>query len=169
MATNLVYQKHETAQTWTSAGTTGGNPAVFTPTSLGAAAGRQGYYVDLGTASRGRWFAYRAWLKPGATRVVGEYVEVGLITSDGAIADNDDGTTDIAISSADKLRNLRRLRPIVIDENAAVTMASSGHVFIEQRYVAPFFWNRSANSLSATAGDYGFSLTPVSDDIQASA
>jgi len=159
---NKITQVLESAITWLS---TGGS-AAFTPTSLGAAAGRQGAYHDLGVTQGGRWFAYRAWIKPGATRVVGEYVEVGLITSDGTSPDNDDGTGDIAVSSVDKIRNLRRVRPIIIDENAAVTMVSSGHVFIEQRYVSPFFWNRTANSLSATAGDFGFSLTPVVDEVQ---
>lgn len=159
---NKIYQVLETAITWLASGGTN----AFTPTSLGAAAGRQGAYYDRGTTAAARWYAYRAWIKPGGTRVVGEYVEVGLITSDGTSPDNDDGTGDIAISSVDKLRNLRRLRPIIIDENAAVTMVSSGLVFIEQRYVAPFFWNRSANALSATAGDFGFSLTPIPDEIQ---
>lgn len=159
---NKVYQLHETAKVWKSSG----GDAAFTPTSLGSAAGRQGAYLDLGAAAAGRWYAYRAWLKPGSTRVVGEVVEVGLITSDGTSPDNDDGTGDIAISSIDKLRNLRRLRPIVIDENAAVTMVSSGYCFVEQRYVAPWFWNRTANSLSSTATDYGFSLTPVTDEVQ---
>ena len=159
---NKIYQLQETAITWLASGGT----YAFTPTSLGSAAGRQGAYGDLGTTSRGRWFAYRAWLKPGGTRVVGEYIEVCLTTGDGTRYDNDDGTGDIAVSSVDKLRNLRRLRPIIVDENAAVEMGSSGYVFIEQRYVAPVFWNRSANTLSSTAGDFGFSLTPIPDEVQ---
>lgn len=160
---NKVYQILETPIVWKSAS----GDALFTPTSLAAGAGRQGAYYELGLTARGRMFHYRAWMKPGSSRTVGEYVEVGLITSDGTIPDNDDGTGDIAISSVDKLRNLRRLRPIIIDENAAVTMASSGDVFITARWVAPWFWNRAAaNALSSTATDFGFSLTPIVDEIQ---
>ena len=38
-----------------------------------------------------------------------------LKTSDGSHPDNDDGTGDIALSAADKLRNIRQLGAIVID------------------------------------------------------
>lgn len=161
---NTVLQKLDTAnqKTWKS---TGGS-ALFTPTSLGSAAGRQGAYLDLGTGSIGRTFSYRAWMKPGGTRVVGEYVDVYLGTSDGTNADNDDGSSDQAVSSIDKLRNLRGLKPIIIDENAAVTMVSSGTVVITHQWVFPVFWNRSANSLSATATDFGFLIVPFIDEIQ---
>ena len=159
---NLIYQKQETAVTWQSSGGT----EAFTPTSLGAAAGRQGAHHDFGTASVARKFAWRARIVPGGTRVVGEFVQVWLKTSDGTNPDNDDGTGDIAVSSSDKLRNLLYLGTIQIDENAAVQMVVSGVVEILHRYAAPIFWNATANTLSATATDYGFSLTPVPDEIQ---
>src|SRR5574338_65601 len=148
---NKIYQHDETAVTWLASGGT----ETFTATSLAASAGRQGAYHDFGTAARARLFAWRAWLKPGATRVVGEIVRVYLTTGDGTIYDNDDGTTDIAVSSVDKLRNVQQIGAIVIDENAAVTMAASGVIEIGARYAAPVFWNATANSLSATAGDFG--------------
>jgi hypothetical protein len=159
---NKVYQHDEAALTWDAAGTT----ELFTPTSLGAAAGRQGVLHDFGTGARSRLFAWRAWLVPGATRVVGEVIRVYLKTSDGTTPDNDDGTGDIAVSSVDKLRNVRQIGAIIIDENAAVAMAASGYVALPARYGAPIFWNATANSLSATAGDFGFSLTPVPDEVQ---
>lgn len=159
---NKIYQATETAITWLASGGT----ATFTPTSLASSAGRQGAHHDLGTSSRARLFEWRAWIKPGGTRVVGEGVRVFLKTSDGTNADNDDGTGDIALSSADKLRNLLQLGTIVIDENAAVPMSIHGQVEITSRYVAPVFFNGTANALSSTAGDFGFSLTPVPDEIQ---
>lgn len=159
---NLIYTKLETAITWLSSGGT----ETFTPTTLASAAGRQGAHHDFGTASVGRRFAWRAWIKPGGTRVVGERVEVYLKTSDGTSPDNDDGTTDIAVSAQDKLRNCQLIGIIQIDENAAVTMAASGVVEIFHRYAAPIFWNATANSLSTTAADFGFSLTPASDEVQ---
>lgn len=159
---NKIYQAAETAITWLSSGGT----ATFTPTSLGSSAGRQGAHHDLGTSSRSRRFAWRAWLKPGGTRTVGQTIEVYLKTSDGSHPDNDDGTGDAAVSAADKLRNLRMIGLIQIDENAAVEMVASGEVEISQRYCAPVFWNATSNALSSTAGDFGFSLTPIPDEVQ---
>lgn len=159
---NKVYQALETVITWLASGGT----ATFTPTSLAGTSGRQGAHHDLGTASAARRFGWRAWIKPGATRTVGDRIEVYLKTSDGTRHDNDDGTGDIAVSSVDKLNNLLWLGTILIDENAAVEMVKSGEVFIPHRYCAPVFWNTSANALSSTAADFGFSLTPVPDEVQ---
>jgi hypothetical protein len=159
---NKVYQPLETAITWLSSG----GSAAFNITSLGSLAGHQGAHYDFGTASIGRRFAYRAWTVPGASRTVGEQVLVYLKTSDGTSPDNDDGTGDIALSASDKLSNLMPLRPIVIDENAAVRMVSSGIIEIFHRYAAPVFFNATSFTLTATATDNGFSLTPVPDEIQ---
>lgn len=159
---NNVYQALETAVTWLASGGT----ELFTPTSLGAAAGRQGAHHDFTTAAVGRRFGWRAWLKPGGTRVVAEFIDIYLKTSDGTRHDNDDGTGDIAVSSSDKLRNLQYLGTIFIDENAAVEMVAHGEIFLPHRYAAPIFWNSTANTLSATAADYGFSMTPCVDQVQ---
>lgn len=159
---NKIYQIDEVAVTWQSAGGT----ELFTATSLAAGAGRQGAYHDFGTAARSSLFAWRARLVPGATRVVGEIVEVYWITSDGSHPDNDDGTGDIAVSAKDKLRNVLFLGTIEIDENAAVKMVASGLLEHRHRYGAPVFWNATANTLSATAADYGFQVTPVPDQVQ---
>jgi len=161
MATK-IYQHDETAKVWKASG----GDAAFTPTSLATNTGRQGAHLDLGTSARSRLFAWRAWIVPGATRVVGEAIRIYLKTSDGTSPDNDDGTGDIAVSSSDKLRNLRQIGAIVIDENAAVPMVASGFIEVVARYVAPVFWNGTANTLSATAADFGFSLTPVPDEVQ---
>lgn len=160
---NKIYQLQETAITFKASG----GDATFTPTSLATAAGRQSAYYDLGTTTaRARRFLWRAWLKPGGTRVVGEVVEVYLSRGDGTHYDNDDGTTDIAVSARDKLRNVLPLGAIQIDENAAVEMGAAGTIEIWDRYVAVIFWNATANTLSATAGDFGVSLTPIPDEVQ---
>lgn len=162
MAATKILQHDESAITWLASGGT----EAFTPTSLATQAGRQGAHHDFGTSARSRLFAWRAWIKPGGTRVVGESVRVYFKTSDGTHHDNDDGTGDIALSAADKLRNLRQLGAIVIDENAAVEMVASGFIELPARYGAPLFFNASANTLSSTAADFGFSLTPVPDEVQ---
>ena len=161
-----VYQAEETAITWRATGGT----ELFTPTSLAAAAGRQGAMHDLGSASRSPRYAWRAFLKPGAIRVVGEVVRVYIKTGSGSTAgtrpDNDDGTGDIAVSSEDKLKNLTQIGSIIIDEDAAVEMVGHGFILLPHRWVAPIFWNATANSLSATAGDFGFDLTPIPYETQ---
>lgn len=159
---NLIYVLQGTTITWRASGGTN----VFTPTSLATVAGRQGAYHDLGTSARALRYAWRAFLKPGATRVVGQDIRIYLTTSDGTHYDNDDGTGDIALSSSDKLRNVAQIGTITIDENAAVEMVASGFVEIPHRWCAPIFYNASANSLSATAADFGFDLTPMPDQIQ---
>ena len=58
-----ILQHDETAITWRN---TGGSE-LFTATSLAAGAGRQGAMHDLTTSARSRRFAWRAFLKPGAT------------------------------------------------------------------------------------------------------
>ncbi len=163
---NLVYINEETVITWRN---TGGSE-LFTPTSLVTAAGRQGAMHDLGASARTLQFAWRAFLKPGATRVVGEAVRVYIKTGSGATAgarpDNDDGTGDIAVSAEDKLRNLSQIGTLKIDENAAVEMVKSGYILLPHRWVAPIYWNATGNTLSATATDFGFDLTPVPFEVQ---
>lgn len=162
---NKVYQASETAITW--------KPATQTPTetfevdALANAAGRQGALHDLGTSSRPQMFAWRAWVQCQAAPTVGYVIRVYLKTSDGAHPDNDDGAGDAAVSAEDKLRNLRLLGSIVVDEAAAnIEFVASGSVAIMHRYAAPVFWNASGATLTTDEAEHGFSLTPVPDEIQ---
>jgi len=159
MATSLLYTVIQTGNTvsWRN---TGGDE-LFTPTSLGSGAGRQGALHDFTTAAVGRTFEFRGWIKPGATRVEKEAVAMILKSSDGTHADNDDGTGDIAVSNINKLLNVRRIGQILIDENAAVEMVFSRIITLGHRHAGPIFWNYTANTLSTTATDYGVDMTPV--------
>ena len=163
---NLVYVNEEAAITWRSTGGT----ELFTPTSLGAGAGRQGAMHDFGVGARSLEYAWRAFIKPGGTRVVGEVMRIHRKTGSGATAttrpDNDDGGGDIAVSAEDKLKNCPSIGSLLIDENAAVEMVKSGYIWLPHRWFAPIFWNATANALSTTAGDFGFDLTPVPLEIQ---
>jgi hypothetical protein len=163
---NEIYLLPQTAITWLASGGTN----VLTLTSVAAGAGRQGALHDFGTAARAADFAWRAWVKFASTPVVGDVVEIYWKTSDGTSPDNDDGTGDAAVSAEDKLRNLNFLGVITVDEaNASPVFAASGYLpweWVAHRYGAPVFWNRTADALSATAGDHGFSITPVPPQIQ---
>lgn len=160
---NKIYQHDETAITWLASGGT----AVLTLTSVGAGAGRQGALRDFGTSARARLFAWRAWVKFATTPVVGETIQIYLKTSDGTHPDNDDGTGDDAVSSVNKLRNLIHLGNIIVDEASTTPeFVASGIVEIGARHAAPVVWNATAGALSSTAGDHGFSLTPIPMEVQ---
>ncbi len=160
---NLVYQNAEAAITWLASGGTN----VLTLTSVAAGAGRQGALDDFGVGAVAQEYAWRAWVKFATTPVVGEIIRIYWKTSDGTSPDNDDGTGDAAVSAEDKLKNLHFIGSIIVDEasNTPVFVAS-GYMTIPHRHGAPVFWNATADALSATAGDHGFSITPVPMEIQ---
>lgn len=153
-----VYINRETALVWKN---TGGD-AVITLASLAASTGRQGAQVDRGAGSFASRYRWRFWTKFATAPVLDERIRLFIKTSDGTIADNDDGTGDIALSSSDKLKNLLFLGDMRVDEAAtAAVMSASGFVEIDSRYINPVVYNATVDSTSATATDHGFSLTPA--------
>lgn len=160
---NLIYVNEATAITWLDTGGT----AVLTLTSVAAGAGRQGALHDLGVAARSREYAWRAYLQMATTPVVGEIIDIYLKFSDGTHPDNDDGTGDLDVSAEDKLRNLHWIGKIVIDEAVAnLEFTGSGVIEVDHRYVAPVFFNRTADALTSTAAEHGFIMTPVPSEVQ---
>lgn len=160
---NKIYQAAETALVWTD---TSGDYAM-TLNGLAAEAGRQGAVHDFGVAARAAPHGWRAWFRAATTPVTGEQVEVYAKTSDGSRPDNDDGTGDIALSSADKLRNLHLLGVIIVDQAATgVTFAASGLVWLPHRYVMPVLYNATADAFVASDDVCGFSLTAVPPEVQ---
>ena len=120
---NKIYVAPETTLTFRNTGSTGAN---ITLTSLGAGAGRQSAQVDLGSASRARLYGWRFWMKFATAPAVGETIRLYLKTSDGTHLDNDDGTTDAAVSAEDKLRNLKYIGSLIVDEASATPEFSLG-------------------------------------------
>jgi len=160
---NLIYVNEGTPITWKNTGGT----ELLTLTSVATVAGRQGALHDFGVAARSLEHAWRAWVKFATTPVVGDVIEIYWKTSDGTSPDNDDGTGDIAVSSIDKLKNLQLLGFIVVDEaSTAPVFTASGFFNIYHRHGSPVFWNATADSLSSTATDHGFSATPVPMEVQ---
>lgn len=162
--TSKAYQLDETALEFkASAG-----DVVFTCTSLAASAGRQSAEHDLGAAARAYAYEWRAYCQFATAPVVGETVDVYLKTSDGTHDDNDDGASDAAVSAEDKLKNLKYMGSIVVDEASATPeFSASGVVQITSRYMQVVFWNATADALSATAAEHGLSLKPFSIQGQA--
>ena len=158
--TSKAYALTETPITFKDSGGT----VVFTPTSLATVTGRQSAQHDFGAGTTARAFVFnwRAYVEFSTTPVVGETVDIYLKTSDGTFVDNDDGTSDAALSSVDKLNNLQYIGSIVVDEAAtAIPMVAHGQVTLNNRYVQVVFYNRTVDTLSSTAADNGFILEPV--------
>ena len=156
--TSKAYLLAETAITWLDTGGT----ELITLTSVAAAAGRQGALHDFGASARSPIFTWRAYVKMTTTPVVGETIDIYWKTSDGTHPDNDDGTGDIAVSAEDKLKNLQYLGSIIIDEASTTPeFVAHGSLLHEPRHGCPVFWNSTADAISATAADSGFTATPV--------
>jgi hypothetical protein len=161
---NLIYFNPEPTIAWRSSG--GDELFLSTGAPINAGSGRQGALHDFGAAARSRRYRWRAWFVPGATRTLYQAVGIFWKTSDGTVADNDDGPGDIPVSGISKLANVTSIGTIVIDEDAAVQMSSHGEIEVPEQWGGPIFWNYTTASLSSTAGDYGFDLQPVPAEIQ---
>lgn len=162
---NLIYKKDETSITWTD--TTG--DLAMTLNNLAAGAGRQGAQKDLGAGgtARANRFQWLAIVQQETAGVVGEVIRVYLKVGDGTYYTNDDGTGNIAVSAEDKLRNVKFLGNIVVDEAVAdVNLVATGVVEIDERYCMPIFWNATADNLQATNDVSKFILTPTPFEIQ---
>jgi len=139
-----------------------GGDAALTLTSLASDAGRQSAEYDRGTGDLDFLYEWRAYVKFATTPVVGDTLDVYLKTNDGTHYDNDDGTADAALSAEDKLKNLRYLGSIVVDEASATPeFSASGECSIYARYIQVVVENSTADGLSATAADHGVILTPI--------
>lgn len=161
--TSKVYMLPETAIPFNSAST-----PSFTPTSLATVSGHQSGQYDFGTSARAYIFNWRAYVQFATAPVVGETIDIYIKTSDGTHIDNDDGTTDAAVSSIDKLKNLTYIGSITVDETTAdLEMSTSGTVELTHRYFQVVFWNATVDSLTATATEHGFILEPIAAQGQA--
>jgi len=165
MATSKAYlAAPETPITFLASGGT----VVHTLTSLATLSGRQSAGHDFGASARAYIFEWRAWVKMATTPVVSETIDWYYKTNDATHYDNDDGTGDAALSAADKLKNLHYIGSITIDEASSTPeFSASGVISIYQRYIQIVAYNSTADALSATAGDHGFELTPLSIQGQA--
>ena len=158
MATSKAYYLPETKHEFLASG----GDVTFTLTSLAASAGRQSAQLDLGASAQPFMFRWRAWVKFATTPVVGESIDIYIKTSDGTHLDNDDGTGDAAVSAEDKLKNLRYVGSIIVDEASSTPeFSASGTVAIYERYVQLVIWNATADALSATAADNGAYLEEI--------
>lgn len=160
---NKVYAAPETAIVFKSSG----GDVTFTPTSVANAAGRISAQWDRGSGSKPARYYWRAVTKAAAALAVGVQLEIYFATSDGTYIDGNQSTSDAAFSATDKRRNLQAVGVIEADSttNGEVQIAS-GIVWIFTRYVSVVWWNALGQSLSSTASDHLFTLTPIPDEVQ---
>lgn len=164
---NKIYQATETALWFVPATATQAENAAFEVHNLASGAGRQSAQYDFGTSSRASVFNWRAFIQFATAPVVGQRVGFFLKTSDGNHPDNDDGTTEGAVSAEDKLRNLIHIGDISVDQAAAnIEMVKSGTVSINARYVQVVAWNYSDDGLTNDVDENGFILIPVPPEVQ---
>lgn len=161
---NKVYVAPETAITFKSSG----GSATITCTSVATGAGRISAQYDRGAGSKPGRYKWRAKIVTASAATAGRVVELYLSTSDGTIQDGELGTSDAAVSDADYRRNLQFIGVVAADDSAGAgnIYLGSGVCEIFDRYISLVVWNDSGQSLSSTATDCEFSLTPVPDEIQ---
>ncbi len=161
---NETFIEEQTGWTWNDTST----PNTLALNNLAAGAGVQGDQQDLGASPRPYLYVWRLRIEFATTPVVGEVVRVYAKMSDGTRIDNDDGTTAAAVSAENKLKNLKLLGLVIVDEAAASTveMSTSGLATILERYFQPVIWNAAADNLVATNDLSDFTLTPYAFQLQ---
>lgn len=159
---NKIYQVGETDITWLASGGT----ELLTLTSLGVNAGRQGALHDFGAmaTARAQEYIWRFFMQFNVAPVVDDIINIYWKSSDGTHPDNDDGTGDIVVSHINKLKNLRPIGRMIVDEASATpefVASISAPIRISPQHGAPVIWNGTATVFSTTPADHGFILTPV--------
>ena len=159
---NAVYQQIGTAVDFSSAG-----DVVFSAASVAFAAGRKSAQWDRGVSPQSEEYAWRAKTKLQATPVLGQTIDFYIATSDGTIIDGTTTAGDAAFTDIDALKNMLFIGSIVVDTTTTDSIQSSGMFRMLSRYGVLVMWNATAaETLSATAGDHSFIVTPVYPEVQ---
>lgn len=163
---NKVYMITETSIVF---GSEVGDDVAWSTESIASGAGRQSAFHDRGADGTARAFVYRYrfYTQAQATPTVGNACRLYNKTSDGTHPDNDDGTSDAAVSAEDKLKNLTPLRGAIVDEAAAnIEYVSKGRIAIAERYFGPVLWNAMGSTITADAAETKAVFTPIVHEVQ---
>ena len=162
---NKVYKAIETAVVFADSAQTPNE--TLTLSALAAGAGRISARHDFGTSSNSRLFEWRATFQMATAGVVGEEIEVWLATSDGTNGDGEEGASDAALSSTNKLKNMHYLGSVVVDTTSTNTdITASGIISVNARYASVVVYNNTADALRTDTSVHSVKLTPVPDEIQ---
>lgn len=151
----------------------GSGEVAWTTESVSDGAGRQSAFTDLGAAPREFLYRFRFWAQFNAAPTVGGAIRIYAKTAEDngggspQHPDNDDGTGDAAVSAEDKLRNLKHVATLSVDEaSSGVEMVASGVVAIHARHLSIVLWNEGGAALSSTASHTKLRLTPIAEQLQ---
>lgn len=165
----LLYHLPETATKFVSSGGT----VPLTLTSVANGAGRVSAQLDRGSGAKPGLYTIQAVLKAAAALAVGAQAFVYLLqSSETADVPGNLGTSDAAVSSSDKQRNLGA--PVIVinadsTSNGENQISNANIVEIYGRYVSVMVWNALGQALHSTGTNSYVTLTPYPPDIQASA
>ena len=165
---NKVYINPEARVRWRETGGT----ETLTLNNLGFGAGRNGAIHDWGAAPRaGRYyfkFVVQFDTAPVLAETVRLYIREGGLETSIESPTNDDGTGDVALSSEDKLRNLKLVGVLQVDEAAANIVTSiEGYFETSAQHFGPTVFNDSAADNLDAANNISFvDIYPVPDEIQ---
>jgi len=146
-----------------------GDDVAWSTESIANGAGRQATFYDLGADGTARpgTYRFRFHTQAQATPTVKAVCQLYSKTSDGTHPDNDDGGTDAAVSSVDKLANLDLIELAKADEAAAnIEYVAKGVVDLPHRYFAPVLWNAMGSATTADAAETKLHLTPLYNQSQ---
>jgi hypothetical protein len=167
---NLIYQQPETALWFVPAGATQPEDAAWEVDGITDGAGRQSAQLDLwGSATTPKSFLYtwRAFFQCQATPTLGTVIRIYGKTSDGNWPDNDDGTSEGAVSNQQKVRNLHYWGAVQCDEAAAnIPFVKSGLIYIPHRYLQVAMFNSMSATTTTDENENGLVLIPVPHEVQ---
>jgi len=154
---NEVYQVLGTPVSFASAG-----GVVFSAASVAFQAGRKSAQWDRGASPQPDEYSWRAKLKLQSTPVLGEAIDFYMATSDGTIIDGTTTAGDAAFTDEDALKNMLYIGSLIVDTIVTDSIQGSGTFRMYERYGVLVMWNNTvAETLSATAGDHDFIVTPI--------
>lgn len=158
---NLIYQTLETARVWAASG----GDEVLTLTSMATVVGRKGDGHDWGAVHSARVIVeLKTAFAVGP--VSGAVVEVWWFSSrDNSLFDGNQAAGDGALSDTDIIRQGHWIGNLVCD-NVTTVQVQSWLFCLPGRYGFPVVYNRTAQALSATAGDHKLTVWPYPDQIQ---
>lgn len=164
---NKVYYAPESAVVFKESGGT----VSFTPRNISSGTARMSAQYDRGTGSKPGLYRWYALTKAANVLTVGTQLSIYLAQSYGSGAGEitgNIGTSDAALATTDKLRNLGN--PIGILNADSTTngevQVATGFCFIYSRYISVVWYNLLGQALTNTADDHTFILEPMPPEIQ---
>ncbi len=160
---NLVYTARGTPIVFQDSG----GDAVITLNGLAADAKRISARYDMGSGSKPTLFEIRATYQMNTGGEIGEDLRVWIAPSDGTRPDGEEGTTDAALSSDNKLANMQLALSVPVDTvSTATNITGSGVVFIASRYFQVCVAAPESDALQASANVSHVTLTPIPSEVQ---